>query len=144
MIDKRGEWWRGNSPDDIGEYLRYHEAGGFPVARVVASICSHCAGTVFALAADDDQGYARRICNSCGKSHAMLDSANYEDDAEPRDCRCPCGCEAFELAVGYALRADDEVRWVSIGCRCTSCGILGCYADWKIDYGPTDSLFSSA
>ena len=74
----------------------------------------------------------------------MLDSASYEDDAEPRECSCPCGCESFELAVRYALRADDEVRWVSIGCRCTSCGILGCYADWKIDYGPTDSLFSSA
>ena len=46
MIDKRGEWWRGNSPDDIGEYLRYHEAGGYPVARVVTSVCSHCAGSV--------------------------------------------------------------------------------------------------
>ena len=74
----------------------------------------------------------------------MLDSVQTEDVAEPEVCACPCGSETFNIAVGYAIRPDDEVRWVSIGCRCTDCGLLGCYTDWKINYGPTDSLFTSA
>lgn len=83
----------------------------------------------------------------------MLDSADYLDDANPEECACPCGGEEFELAVGFAMvdvsMGDSsvvgrEVKWVSIGARCVRDGTLGVYADWKIDYGPTDHLFSGA
>ncbi|MFR9780329.1 hypothetical protein ACL02O_30285 [Micromonospora sp. MS34] len=71
-------------------------------------------------------------------------SADYWQDADPDECVCPCGGEAFQVAVGFALRADGEVRWVSIGMRCTRDGVLGVYADWKIDYSPTDHLLIGA
>lgn len=40
--------------------------------------------------------------------------------------------------------AGREVKWVNIGARCVRDGTLGVYADWKIDYGPTDLLFDGA
>ena len=69
---------------------------------------------------------------------ALVDVAS---DAEPEDCACPCGGETFEVAVGFALRDGGDVKWVSVGLRCTIDGTLGVYADWKIDYSPTTALF---
>ena len=70
----------------------------------------------------------------------MLDSGDYEDEAKPGDAACPCGGESFEVAVGFALRDDGDIRWVSIGLRCVDDGLLGVYSDWKIDYSSTDEL----
>jgi hypothetical protein len=61
-------------------------------------------------------------------------------DADPGDAACPCGGEIFNVAVGFALRDDGDVRWVYVGLRCTKDGILGVYADWKIDFSPTVHL----
>ena len=83
----------------------------------------------------------------------MLDSADSAEDAEPGECACPCGGEAFELAVGYAMvdvadahgsPAGREVKWVSVGARGVQDGTLGVFTDWKIGYGPTDHLFGGA
>jgi hypothetical protein len=87
----------------------------------------------------------------------MLDSEDTVDDASPEACACPCGCEAFELAVGYAMvdvvpasgefgdeRDNPRGQMVSVGARCVRDGGLGVYADWKIDYGPTARLFDRA
>ncbi|MEU4676443.1 hypothetical protein [Micromonospora sp. NPDC023737] len=41
-------------------------------------------------------------------------------------------------------RNDEEVRWVSVGLRCTQDGTLGVYTDWKIDYSPTRQLLTGA
>jgi hypothetical protein len=71
----------------------------------------------------------------------MLDSADTAEVAVPEECACPCGGETFQVAVGFALRDDGDVRWVSVGLRCTTDGTLGVYADWKIDYSPTNALF---
>jgi hypothetical protein len=111
---------------------------------MVHSRCADCSGSTFALRVDDIEGYADRRCTTCGQVFQMLDSAEYVDDASPEDVACPCGGEEFELAVGYALRKGAGVRWVSIGARCVRDGTLGVYADWKIDYGPTDHLFNGA
>ncbi|SPL94568.1 unnamed protein product [[Actinomadura] parvosata subsp. kistnae] len=46
--------------------------------------------------------------------------------------------------MGFALRGDGEVRWVSVGLRCLRDGSLGVYADWKIDYSPTAHLLEPA
>jgi hypothetical protein len=54
---------------------------------------------------------------------------------------CPCGNETFEVAVVFAVRADGDVRWISIGLRCVRDGVLGAHTDWKIDYSPTAQLF---
>lgn len=51
---------------------------------------------------------------------------------------------AFTVGVGFALRDDGDVRWISIGLLCVQDGTLGVYADWKIDYSPTDHLLSGS
>lgn len=56
--------------------------------------------------------------------------------------RLPCGSEEFEAAVAFALGDDGSVRWVTVGLRCIKDGFCGVYADWKIDYGPTDHLLT--
>jgi hypothetical protein len=58
--------------------------------------------------------------------------------------QCPCGDEAFEVGVAFSLREDGDVRWITVGGLCVACGVLGAYADWKIDYSPTDHLLTAA
>ena len=72
----------------------------------------------------------------------MLDSDEFWDDAEPEECVCPCGNDVHEVAVAFAHRSDQTVRWVTVGGRCIACGVLGAFADWKIDYAPTDHLYA--
>jgi hypothetical protein len=152
-IDKSGKFWKGTEAADLDEFVPAFAAGGYAVERMVHSRCAECGGTTFALRVDDEEGYSDRRCIAGGHLFQMLDSAEYIDDASPEECACPCGGEEFELAVGYAMTdvanedgspAGREVKWVSIGARCVRDGTLGVYADWKIDYGPTDHLFDGA
>jgi len=62
----------------------------------------------------------------------------------PGECRCPCGRGEVAVAVGFSLRDDGDVRWISIGLRCLTDNTLGVYADWKINYGPSGHLLSQA
>lgn len=144
MLDRTGEWWRGEDPDDLGEYLAAATEAGYPVARVVHAVCGDCGGIVFTVRVDDEPGYAERCCVACGRTRQLLDSADVADDADPTPARCPDGHDAFNLAVGYALREDGEVRWVYVALRCTTDGTVGVYTDWKIDYSPTDELLAGA
>jgi hypothetical protein len=139
-IDKSGDDWRGDSAADLAEYLSAWEAGGYPVRSVVAAACAGCAGGVFRLRADSNEGCAERTCAACGKTALMLDSEDYWEDAEAEAVRCPCGDDRFALSVAFSLRANGDVRWVSIGTRCVADGRLGCPADWKIDYSPSADL----
>ena len=34
--------------------------------------------------------------------------------------------------MGFALRQDGSIEWVSIGLKCVTCGQPGVHADWKI------------
>ena len=125
---------------DLAEYVRAYQAGGYPVARVQELVCEKCQGTTFSVLVDDEEGCAAAMCRDCRHEHAIADSIDYLDDAELGECACPCGGEEFAVAVGFALRADGEVRWISVGLRCLADGTLGVYTDWKIDYGPTAHL----
>jgi hypothetical protein len=71
----------------------------------------------------------------------MLDSDEYWNDADPEHLVCPCGEDLFEIAVAFAHRRGGSIKWVSIGRRCVACGTLGCFADWKINYEPSDHLY---
>ncbi len=139
-IDSSGQWWRGTEAADLDAYLREFSAGGYPVGSVVHASCAHCGSDRFTLMVDDEAGCAGRRCASCHDLHWMLDSAEYLEEAELEEAQCPCGGELFELAVGFALRDTGEVRWVYVALRCVADGVLGVYADWKIDYSPTDHL----
>jgi hypothetical protein len=158
-IDRSGPLWKGTEPLDIDEFLTVFAPGGYPVERTVHSRCANCQGSKFALRVDDEAGYADRRCLTCHEMALMLDSEDSHDDATPEECACPCGGEAFELAVGFAMvdvrggstppdqvsgATTREVKWVSVGARCLRDGALGVYTDWKIDYAPTTYLFDRA
>lgn len=143
-IDRSGEFWRGEDFTDLADYLREFEPGGYPVARIKEMVCLRCAGRSFDVLVDDEEGCAEVSCAACGARAFVADSADYWEDAEPGDCACPCGGEVFHVAVGFALYADGEVRWISVGLRCVQDGTMGVYADWRINYSPTDHLLDGA
>lgn len=139
-IDTSGEHWKGTEAADLEPFLRDYEAGGYPVTRVVQARCG-CGATRFEVSLSDDGDAVSRACARCGEEVRMLDSAeHWDEDGEHDECACPCEGEVFEAAVGFALREDGSVKWVSVGLRCVECGILGTYADWKIDYEPSAGL----
>jgi len=143
-IDTSGQYWRGEDLADLTDYLHEFQAGGYPVVDVVESVCANCTGRNFRLTADDEEGCAQRVCVTCGAAAYIADSAEHADDADLQPCECPCGGDTFAVAIGFARRSDQEVRWISVGLRCLADGTLGVYADWKIDYSPTSHLLSSA
>ncbi|TCJ30782.1 hypothetical protein [Nocardioides jejuensis] len=139
-ITRESSSWFGTEQADIQAYLEAIAAEGYPVQEVVDARCSACGGNVFDIEIDDDEGYVLRSCAGCGERFEMLDSADVAEEAEIGDAQCPCGSEQFEIAVGFALREDQEIRWVYVGARCVADGQLGVYADWKIDYSPSRHL----
>jgi hypothetical protein len=141
MIDTSGKWWKGENFDDVAEYLRLLTADGYPAKRVLEPTCT-CGGHAFRLHRDPNEGVARRTCVSCGAKAFIGDSGELWAEARPRLVKCPCGGAEFQLGVGFALRDNGDVRWITVGERCLACGILGAAIDWKVDYSPTDHLFA--
>ena len=116
-------------------------AESYRARTVVHATCASCGGTRFSIALDEEEGCAVRTCASCSESRALLDSIEFMADATLEGAECPCGGSTFNTAVGFAFYDDSEdVRWVYLVLRCTTDGVLGCYADWKIDYSPTEHL----
>jgi hypothetical protein len=143
VIERSGERWSGDDFGDLTRYLTEFTARIDPAGRIARSECGTCGGTNFGLQLDDDEGCARRTCTGCGTSAFIGDSAEYWEDAEPGEATCPCGATEFEVGVAFSLRDDGEVSWITVGGRCTSCGLLGVYTDWKIDYRPSGHLLSA-
>ena len=139
MIDRTGEWWTGEDFADLAEYLRVVTAEAYPADRIRQSVC-RCGGTIHGLRVDSVESVAQRICVTCGASAFIADSEEHWFEAQPERRQCVCGNDIAELGVGFSLRSDDEVRWITVGQRCTSCGVLGVEVDWKIDYGPSTHL----
>ena len=141
MIDRSGEWWTGTGPEDIDDYLRELTEEGYPADRFEHARCTGCGGTGFELEVDDEQGCARRTCAACRTQHFICDSEEFSSEAELSPVTCPCGRSEFEIAVGFSHRDDRSVRWITVGMRCVSCGVLGSPVDWEIDYEPTGHLY---
>ncbi|TJZ90687.1 hypothetical protein [Actinacidiphila oryziradicis] len=125
---------------ELAAFLR--DAGGGRLVKIAPSVCSACDGRVFFVLVDDIEGGAERECSACGSRAFIADSEEFWEDADPRAAGCPCGSEEFEAAIAFSLADDGSVRWVTVGLRCRQDGVLGVYADWKIDYSPTDHLLS--
>ncbi|MET9126872.1 hypothetical protein [Streptomyces sp. NPDC004528] len=137
-----------HADDQVGEGVSANLAAflrnaddGRPV-KIVPSVCGGCAGRVFFVLVDDVEGGAERVCTGCGVRAFIADSEEFWEDADPGEACCPCGSEEFETAVAFSLAGDESVRWVTVGLRCQKDGAVGVYADWKIDYGPTDHLLT--
>lgn len=141
-IDTTGQSWRGEGFNDLAEYLREFEAGGHSVDRVNELACPGCGGKALRVDADETAGCARIRCLACDTEAYIADSAEYADEGNLAECSCSCGGETFNVCLGFALREDGEVRWISLGLRCVQDGLLGVYADWKIDYSPTGHLLT--
>jgi hypothetical protein len=143
-IDTSGKWWVGSEPSDIGEYLMAYAADNAPVSEFRLSKCA-CSSVSFFLDADDDEGCAKRVCTECSREHLICDSAEYWDEASPKHWRCTeCGGEQANVGVAFSLYDDGEVRWLYVGERCANCGVLGCFAGWKVANSPSAQLLSQA
>lgn len=143
MIDKSQEYWTGDSADDISEWLReYTEDNDIDVKPV---ICRSCRNDAFELTVDQDEDVIQVNCTKCGTKKILLDCEELWEEADPelRTCSVCKGCKSYNVRVGFIRRENGSVKWVYIGNRCTNCGTLGSYLDWKIDYEPTDIMESN-
>jgi hypothetical protein len=144
VIDKSGTWWKGENLDDLRGFVIEFTSRSYRADEIRQSVCKGCGGTLFGLKVDDDEGCAERCCRGCGEREFIADSEEYWEDATPGDAACPCGAEDFQVAVGFSLIESGEVSWISVGCRCVACGVLGVYVDWKVDYEPSRHLLDMA
>jgi hypothetical protein len=143
-IDRSGKWWKGSGPADLDEYLAVHTEDAYPVATTVHASCQDCGGGEFKVRVDRNESCAERICTACGRRVLMLDSREYVADATLASAGCPCGGQSFNVAVGFATGEDpSDLMWVYLGLRCVQDGVLGCCADWKIDYSPSAHLLDT-
>jgi hypothetical protein len=140
-IDTSGKWWKGQNADDLVDYIRLLTEQGSPATKFAVAKCQ-CGRDHFRLYADRDEGCAKRQCASCGKEAFICDSEETSEEASLKKAKCNCKKDVFDLAVGFSLRDTGEIKWITVGLRCVSCGMLGAYVDWKIDYAPTDHLYS--
>ena len=140
MIDKTKQYWTGDGPDDIDEYLRLYTRE--KALEVKPVICRKCEGDVFRVLLDPDEGVIQVICPNCGTEKLLLDSGEYWEDAQPEKWECPVcgGNDTCSVRVGLSRGGSGSVRWVTIGTRCTVCGTLGSPLDWEINYEPTDEM----
>ena len=140
-IDTTGKWWVGTAPEDIEEYLDAYSSDGYKTHAFRLARCS-CGSDQFSLEADDNEGAARRTCVACGLEHFICDSQEYWSEAEPESWQCTeCQSVSANLGVGFSLYADStDIKWLYVGYRCSRCGVLGCFAGWKIGYGPSHEL----
>ncbi|MCL1926797.1 MAG: hypothetical protein FWF95_06660 [Syntrophorhabdaceae bacterium] len=138
-IDKSKKYWRGDSADDVVEYLDEYSEN--EITKVVVVKCRRCGLVVFTFKIDTAEGVIEITCVACGKKHLLLDSEKSLAKSKPENAKCSeCKKSQFNVAVGFIHRRDSEVKWVYIGNRCANCGILGSYGDWGINYAPTDEM----
>jgi hypothetical protein len=133
-IDTSGKWWVGSSAQDIDEYLQAYSSDGYKTNVFRLAKCQ-CGSTEFELEADDDEGVARRTCVACCAVHFICDSQEYWEDASLQKWKCiECKSTIANVGVGFSLYEDDPkgIRWLYVGERCAKCGVLGCFAGWKV------------
>ncbi len=141
MIDKSGEWWKGDAYNDLVEYVTAFCDYNYRADEIRQSVCRQCQGTVFGIVLDDAEGCAQRVCRSCRSAEFIGDSAEYWEDADVGEAACLCGAGNFEVAVAFSLMPERrEVRWITVAGRCLSCNLLGAYVDWKVNYEPSGHL----
>ena len=134
-LRKKGKWWYGDAQSDIrAELARVGDLNEYIPTQFADAKCA-CGNGTFQLALDDEAGAAVRTCSKCNVEHAIGDSAEFLEEAELQQSSCVCGKVVFEITIGVSLYDDsDDVRWLYVGCRCPSCGLTGCYGDWKSEF----------
>jgi len=128
---------------DVCAFLKAYAADGYAMHEFRFARCS-CKAEMFCLESDANEGVARCSCASCGEIRFIGDSEKYWADAEPERWKCiECSSETTNVGVGYSLYENAKgIRWLYVGTRCASCGILGCFAEWEVgndDMSPLES-----
>ena len=138
-IDKRQEYWHGDCPEDIIEYLDGYSEN--EISKTVIVKCRQCGSDILTCEIDAFEGVIEVGCTACDTKRFLLDVDEWGDEDEPENLECPlCKMNQANIVVGFVYRASGGVKWVYIGCRCIGCGLLGSCGDWKISYGPTDEM----
>ena len=133
------EYLRGERASDIAWFLRKYS--DHETDKEVLVSCKSCGLDYFAISVDAVVGAIEVECAYCKEKRLLLDSEDAWDDCEPEKVECPeCNSATFNAGVGFVHRRDGDVSRVYIGARCSNCGLLGCPADWGIDYSPTDEM----
>lgn len=147
-LKKRGKHWYGDDHADIRmELSRYSDLNGYPIDDFADVRCK-CGNDEFYFRSDEDEGVAIRHCTKCGLEHLMGHSADFAKKAETWQHECHCGGNVFQITAGiHRYRNQDDslsndVRWLYLGCRCSKCGLVGCYADWKNEYNGYETLLA--
>ena len=139
-IDKSGKWWKGNSPEDVQEYLSCLSEAEYKISEFRLSRCT-CGSVEFGLEYNVDEGVVRRKCSLCSSVHYMCGSEEYWlPKVRMKKFKCiECKSLVANVGVGFSLYTDGPgVRWLYVGERCVKCGVLGSIVDWKV--GLSDSL----
>jgi hypothetical protein len=154
-VDDSGEWWTGSEPSDIECYLAEYTSSEecYPATALWPVTCL-CESDRFRLSRAGS--ITRRICTGCGQIRYISregGSSGWEEATEEEgveECSC-VGCNASDVNVclgfadyshhpGFAddpgAPLPDAVLWFYVGVRCTKCGILGCFNDSKVGWGP--------
>lgn len=150
-IDNSGDWWIGTLPEDIPTFLTafIDEDGGYAPTAFKPVTC-RCSSDRFFL--ERSATVTRRVCAACGQINFICrnvedwEEAVAGDDVEPFAC-IECPCKIANVNVGFAGYDEnpeiDGVKWFYVGVRCAECGILGCFNDGKVGWGPATEVYNS-
>jgi hypothetical protein len=149
-IDESGKWWIGSEATDIERYLReYTQAeAAYAIDYYLPVVCP-CGNNLFNLQRASD--IVRRECVVCGDHHFICrepeDWEEAVDDRGAESISCvECNCQDANVGIGFACYAGDVdgVKWFYVGVRCASCGVLGCFGDGKVGWGPAADVYRKA
>jgi hypothetical protein len=144
-IDRSSKWWRGGAALDIEEYLRAYTSDGYPIAYYRPCVCP-CGSVDFTLE-KDSSNQARRKCAQCDARHYIADTEEHWEPGRPKKWKCiECRSTVCNVGVGFASYDDDPtgIKWTYTGERCSTCGILGSFADWKVALSDSLRLLEKA
>jgi hypothetical protein len=150
-IDDSGDWWVGSEPADLQEFLAaFTQSEGGYLAKTFRLVRCSCGSERFKL--DRASEVTRRACASCGSAKFICresedwEEAEADEGAESYSC-VECKSPEANVVVGFAgydHNPDiDGVKWFYVGVRCAECGILGCFNDGKIGWGPASEVYES-
>lgn len=91
------------------------------------------------LEANDNSGVAPRTCIACGLEHFVCERQEHWSVAEPETWQvAERSSTSTNRGVGFSLYADStDIKSLYIGYRCSSGGVLGCFAGSEVGYGPS-------
>src|SRR5262245_41369444 len=136
-LRKVDDWYVGDTPEDVAEFLRESGADGYEVDEVRHSACQMCGGGVFGVEGSlEDPTVVRRTCRACGHQQYIGDSERYWEEEQAYISVCECEEGYFTVAVGFSLYSDGGgIRSLATAERCLACSRIASLAAWMVRTG---------